>query len=542
MENRSMKETIDCLLIGHNDGLETNFENVEKVWGWDSPIYRSNMFYFLRHNNREFSFAELYNYVKQNNQISSIKKDSLHSGSVFCSSIAHIGTFLFRNNLTFNFINSFQFQKKELIDLLQSYEFITIGITTTLYTYYYPIEDIVKLIREYNTSSKIVVGGPFVSNKIKENQKTALAYFNKIGADIYVYSSQGEATLVKIINCLKNNDELKKINNIYYKEEGKFVWTTNKHENNNLEDNTVDWELFKGNLPKLVNVRSAISCPFSCSFCGFPERNGRYSNISIKAIERELNTLRDIDVKSIFFIDDTFNVPQERFKDIMRMMVKNKFQFKWNCYLRCQFVDREALDLMEEAGCEGVNLGLESGSQLVLNNMNKKVSLESICNGLELLNEYSFLKLATFIIGFPGETEQTVHDTVLFIKESKLDYYNYLLWFCDPITPIYREKERFNLKGSDLNWSHNTMDSNIALDLLTEAFLSIDNVTWLNGSTLGNLMPFALHHQEGLNFNQINRLMKRFSEGCKENFLSSNRTEKNVSQPVIESIYSAILE
>lgn len=536
-----MRKTIDCLLIGHNEMETDSLREGINLLGEDSPIYREASYQYLVHNNKPMVFADMFNFIMEKNVANFTKKDHIHIGNVFCLSIAYLGTFLHRHNLSFDYVNSFNLDKDKLEDLLLSNEILTIAIPTTLYTHYYPIQQIVQYVRKYNQSAKIIIGGPFIANRIKEDPRIALSYFNRIGGDIYVYSSQGEATLVNVINTLKNNGDLKNVDNLYFKQNNEFIATAITPENNYLGDNMVDWQLFKDNLPELVNVRSAISCPFSCKFCGFPERAGKYYSVTVEEFEKELNTLRDTNVKSVYIIDDTFNIPQTRFKEVLRMMIKNKYPFKWSSYFRVQFADKEMLDLMVEAGCEGINLGLESGNQQILDNMNKKVTLDLYRKGLELISGYDFLKMATFILGFPGETEQSVNETANFIKESKLDYYNYMLWFCDPITPIYREKERYNIKGAQFNWSHSTMDSNTALNLLEEKFQSIKNPTWLGTLPLSDRMPFALHRRHNMGFDQIKNVINCFVEGIAEKQKKVGQKDKNISREKFEKLCSAIL-
>jgi len=70
-------------------------------------------------------------------------------------------------------------------------------------------------------------------------------------------------------------------------------------------------------------------------------------------------------ISHVFFIDATLNVPRPHFKEMMRMMIRNKYPFKWHCFFRCDRTDEETIDLMAEAGCIGVFLGLESASEPV---------------------------------------------------------------------------------------------------------------------------------------------------------------------------------
>jgi p-methyltransferase len=184
-------------------------------------------------------------------------------------------------------------------------------------------------------------------------------------------------------------------------------------------------------------------------------------------------------VRNVVFIDDTFNVPLPRFKDICRAMIKKRYDFNWFSYFRCSNSDEEAIDLMAESGCKGVFLGIESGSPAILKNMNKAATIEKYRDGMKLLHQYGILTFGSFIIGFPGETEATVNETIDFIKETRPSYYRAQNWYCEPGTPIDRQREKFGISGSGFVWSHSSMDSLEAMDHIDRLFLSIKESLWL---------------------------------------------------------------
>ena len=202
--------------------------------------------------------------------------------------------------------------------------------------------------------------------------------------------------------------------------------------------------------------------------------------MDLDRLEAELDSMRALnDVQNVVFIDDTFNVPLPRFKDICRLMIKKNYQFNWFSYFRCGNSDKEAVELMAESGCKGVFLGIESGSQQILKNMNKAVTVEKYIKGVELLHRYNILTFDSFIIGFPGETRETVDETIAFIKESRPDYYRAQLWYCEPGTPIEHQRERYGITGDGFVWSHATMDSLDAMDHIDRLFLTINESVWL---------------------------------------------------------------
>jgi hypothetical protein len=114
-----------------------------------------------------------------------------------------------------------------------------------------------------------------------------------------------------------------KLTNRPYKTGGGYISTPIVQEFNKLSENMVNWGLFADRVGDFVNVRTAISCPFSCAFCGVPEHAGAYQTAGVEVIEKELNQLnKPGSIKSVHFIEDTFNIPGERFKKILKMMKK----------------------------------------------------------------------------------------------------------------------------------------------------------------------------------------------------------------------------
>lgn len=324
---------------------------------------------------------------------------------------------------------------------------------------------------------------------------------------------EGEKTLAKVLHALKQGETLDDIPNLWYKAGNQYISTPVEEENNDLEEHPVNWTLFSNEaVGEFVSLRYSKSCPFDCSFCGFPERAGKYRYVSVKAIERDLNALQAKGtVRVLSFIDDTLNVPKERFKEILRMMIRNQYQFDWYFNFRCQFADEETVSLMKEAGCVGVFLGIESGSDHILQNMNKRAEVEQYRQGLYWLNQYGVTSYASFIIGFPGETEETVEETVRFIEENKPTSYRTQLWYCDPLTPIWREKEKYGIKGGMFQWSHQTMTSEQACDQIERIFTTITDSIWLPQNSFEIFSLFYLQ-KKGMPAEQVNQFLRTFNQ------------------------------
>lgn len=521
-----MMKTIDCLLIGYNEMNFTEYEETISRMGKNSGAYRDLALNFIRYNKKPHSIVDAFNsfYCSERHNGEFIKP--LDVGESFSAAIAYLGTYLHRRGFSFDYVNSFQGQKNELVRKLHENNILTVAITTTLYVSPIPILEILELVKKHNPDAAIIIGGPFISTQIRTKEPEYLDYlFNTLNADFYIDSSQGESALVNIISAIKTGQPFDTIHNIRYKTGSGYVTTPLQTEDNKLIENMVDWDLFAHNAGEYVNFRSAISCPFACSFCGFPQHAGKYQTAGVEAVESELKRLaKKENLKSVHFIDDTFNVPVKRFKEILCMLIKNKFDFKWHSYLRCQFIDEETVQLMKGSGCDGVFLGIESGSGHILENMNKAAKPEEYLKGIELLKKYGIITFGDFIIGFPGETEESVRETRKFIDSSGLDFFRTQLWYCEHITPIWKEKEKYGIQGESFEWSHRTMDSKTACNIIEDIFMTTGDPTWLPQYNFDFDTLWHLMHR-GLDLDRVKRFINAFNDGVKEKLKNSSRKE-----------------
>jgi len=480
----SATEKLDCIVIGYNETPFERYENLLRNYGEDSEAYRDLKFSFVNVNDMKLTYVGLLNHVlslANKRRPAEAVSPSFESGDMPNLAAVYLTNFLRMRNFRADYINLFQQEKEKLIDYLSEDPYC-VAITTTFYVLNFPVIEMVEFIRQHNSKTKIVVGGPLISNHVRNYHGDQLAAaLEDMGADIYVVDSQGELTLTRIVECLENGGDLKDVPNLIYYEDGGLRTTNVIPENNCLDENAIDWLRFSDKtLGPTLQTRTARSCAFNCSFCNYPARAGKLSLASLEGIAKELDSMREFGgVKNVVFIDDTFNVPLPRFKDICRMMIKNDYGFNWFSYFRCSNSDSEAIDLMAESGCKGVFLGIESGSPSILKNMNKAATPEKYVEGIKLLHEHDILTFGSFIVGFPGETEETVRESVDFIKQTEVSYYRAQQWYCEPGTPIDRQREKYKIEGEGFVWTHATMDSMEASDHIERMFLTINESLWL---------------------------------------------------------------
>jgi len=230
--------------------------------------------------------------------------------------------------------------------------------------------------------------------------------------------------------------------------------------------------------------------------------SGDHTVSGVETVRAELRYLVDNGLKYMIFIDDTFNVPLPRFKQICRMMIEEKFNLQWVSFFRCSNADDECFDLMKESGCLGVYLGIESFDQQILNNMNKSANVQRYRDGIRKLHERGILTFGSFIVGFPGETEQSVMNTIELIEETSPTFFNVQLYFHDPMAPIHQKREQYGIEGKYYNWRHNTMTWQEGAEWVEYMLRRVDKSLplTLNGFSIWSI-PYLL--QNGFSVEQI---------------------------------------
>jgi p-methyltransferase len=208
-------------------------------------------------------------------------------------------------------------------------------------------------------------------------------------------------------------------------------------------------------------MRTARSCAFRCAFCEYPVNQGPLTLAPAQAVDTELAELQTLGtVQSIIFTDDTFNVPLRRFKELLRILAK--YDFEWYSFFRPQYADEGTARLMKEAGCRAVFAGLESVDDAVLRNMNKTAKADDYKRGIEQLNRHDIRVHANFIVGFPGDTEESALKIIPFLDATGVEFCTVCTWAYIPSTPIGARAEEFGIEGMGVHWRHDTMTSNTA--------------------------------------------------------------------------------
>jgi anaerobic magnesium-protoporphyrin IX monomethyl ester cyclase len=167
---------------------------------------------------------------------------------------------------------------------------------------------------------------------------------------------------------------------------------------------------------------SERGCPFGCTYC-VRTYGRRLISRSAESILSEIERLRsDHGIRNVRFMDDTFTLNRERLLRICQGLLDRDLRVAWTCLTRVDVLDRELLDLMRRSGCRRMYIGIESGSQRVLDYYKKNLTIVTIRRQMAVVKKSGLECSAFFIVGAPIETDADVDRSIALAKELDVDY------------------------------------------------------------------------------------------------------------------------
>ncbi len=418
-------------------------------------------------------------------------------------------------------INNFDSEFDRFVEYYDSQEVKPlVGISTTFYLSYAEVKRLARKLRTHDPKMKIALGGAFTNEQTINQPASALeGPMRKYGIDYVLHAFNSDKDFPALLKASRGEIDFKSVPNLaYFNDKGEFCLAEKIWNNPTLNSTPMLWKQI--DLPfvnQTLQLRAASGCPFSCAFCTYPETAGGHFSMELELVKRQLADIRDLGmVKRIIFIDDTFNVPVTRFRKILEIL--KQFDFEWYSFLRVQYVTDEVARMMHESGCKGVYLGVESANDDILRNMNKKVTREALVKGMQHLKRYCITTFVSFVIGFPGETAETIENNISFLDECSVDFYSTKEFYYMQHSAVHQNREKYGLEGMGNNWKHNTMDSRTASEMKVHMFKAIKNSVFIDPDT--SLWYLAYLNDQGFTTDQIkdvqqviNKMMLREIEG-----------------------------
>lgn len=286
------------------------------------------------------------------------------------------------------------------------------------------------------------------------------------GADRHSQTTQGGDKRSAI------SDRLVAVKGLAWRDNGEIVINPDRPFIPNLDDLPLPLHrllpLDKYRIPMIKGpyafVVTSRGCPAGCRFCIKHVNYGYTVRVrSPENIMEELWMLHDLGVHNVNMYADLFTVDREQVMGLCQLILKEGLRVHWTCNSRVDFVDEEMLRMMGRAGCWMIAWGIESGSQEVLNRARKGYRLEEAERALRWARAAGIKNWGYFIIGLPGETEETIQKTIDLSKKLPLDLALFHIAAPYPGTPFYHEAlERGWLKLS--RWEEVDMDRSTVLN------------------------------------------------------------------------------
>jgi anaerobic magnesium-protoporphyrin IX monomethyl ester cyclase len=356
-----------------------------------------------------------------------------------------------------------------------------VGITSTTLTYKSGLQ-LTKIAKEVCPNCLTVMGGSHVTFW----DDKALQECPEL--DVIV-RKEGEYTLLELVQKVEAGESFGDVLGITYRKDGKIVRNPDRPYIEDLDSLPFParhlWPTERlREYEDILYLAASRGCIFWCEFCATVRMHGRKFRMrSPKNIVDELEFLhKTYGVDKFTFCDDAFTADQARIAELCREITDRKLKIKWNCGTRVDMLTKELLLKMREAGCISVWTGVESGSQEVLDAMNKGITIEQTVRVYSWIRELGLKPVPNVILGFPGETKESAWKTIKFVEKISPDevgFYNVATPF--PGTPMYDTVKKNDwLKVTDFD----------KYDTTTPIF----ETPWLSMKELREIREQAFHH------------------------------------------------
>ena len=278
-----------------------------------------------------------------------------------------------------------------------------------------------------------------------------------------IIRGEGEETIIELMRALGHKQPLSKIEGISYRKDGRV-------ESNPVCPKIVDldslpflayhllpWKRYKPHPPHgralpFAAIITSRGCPYRCSYCSKPVFGNKFRGQSPEKVVEEINYhKRGLGIKEFAFYDDVFTLNKRRAYAIADEMISRGLKIHWTCETRADLVDRELLRHMKQAGCYSIAYGIESASQEIVNTLNRDVTIEQAEEAVRLSQEVGLQTIGYFMIGSPGESRETIRQTIQFAKKLKLDFAQFSVTTPYPGTKLY-ELYSDGRKGDIIPW------------------------------------------------------------------------------------------
>ncbi|HET6418973.1 MAG TPA: radical SAM protein [Geobacteraceae bacterium] len=298
-------------------------------------------------------------------------------------------------------------------------------------------------VKERDDRIRVVFGGAHAS-------AAGASLLDDFPAIDYLVIGEGEVTFHELITSGYGN--VASIPGVGYRADGKGVLSSVRENIKDLDSLPFPAYHLLPHFPKRYNlplfsypvapntsIISSRGCPYQCSYCDRSVFHTGFRANSPEYICDHLEYLhRDFGIRHVFFYDDLFTFNRGRIEALCLLKDKKKLPVTYNCIARLEHVDSELLALLKRSGCWQVNFGIESGDAELLGRHRKSYDLDEVRRKLGMVRKAGMRVKGLFMIGLPGETEQSIRRTIDYALSLPLDEVNVTKFTPFPGAPVYR--------------------------------------------------------------------------------------------------------
>lgn len=364
---------------------------------------------------------------------------------------------------------------------------------------FYDAQRILRDVKSCNPEILTMIGGPHVSFTMEE---TLLNYHE---IDL-IFIGEADDTIIEFAPLMKQKNKWRGIRGIAYRQNDEII-------NNGKRDFIVDVDripLPARNLLPIsrykalgypVSMITGRGCPHSCIFClGRKMVGSKVRRRNPQLVLDEIEQILNLGFERINIADDLFASDTKRVKEICDGIKERNLKFAWSAFARVDTVTQEMFDAMAATGCDSISFGIESGNPEMLKRVKKGINLEQAQKAVQMCKQSGMLAHASFMVGLPGETKETLQQTSDFAGSLDIVFgYHYLAPF--PGTTLCEKVGEYDLEILTKDWSkYDANDAIVQTSSLQpqdiRSFVSLFNDImegfWqniLNGYKTGNNTP-----------------------------------------------------
>ncbi len=309
------------------------------------------------------------------------------------------------------------------------------------------------------SETKIILGGP----DVRYNAENLLNH----GADFLVIG-EGEETFYELSQSLTNKTSYHKIPGIAYKlSDGSIQINEGRILRKDLDELPVPnrkkidffpyldvWKKHHGN--NAMTISTMRGCPYSCHWCSRGVYGKSYRRRSAESVVAEIKQIQETyNPDNLWFVDDVFTISHKWLQSFVDELKAANVKPVYECITRADRLNTEVIQLLKESGCFRVWIGAESGSQKIIDLMDRRVDVQTV-RQMIVEAQAAGLQAGTFImVGYPGETEADIKETLLHLKASNPSFFTITITYPIKGTELYTEVETIST-ASKIDWTKNT--------------------------------------------------------------------------------------